>query len=94
MSGTELLEFHRKLTLANFVIGEDLEIKAPLIYTSQEFNSTRTNLEMRSQPKLGHYPDTPLGRVVLVPLDCIPVIHRELECVLAIVEYNKNMELT
>jgi hypothetical protein len=55
---TKLLEFHGKLTLADFVFGEDLEVG--------------------SEAKLGHDPDEPLCGVVLVPLDGVTVVHREL----------------
>ena len=52
------LELHRQLTLADFVIGEGLQVT--------------------SETELLHNPDEPLGRVILVPLDGVTVVHGEL----------------
>lgn len=53
-----LLELHRKLTFANLVVGEHLEV-------ARETESL-------------HGRDKPLGRIVLVPLDGVTVVHGEL----------------
>ena len=49
---------HRQLTLADFVIGEGLQVAC--------------------EAELLHNPDEPLGRVILVPLDGVTVVHGEL----------------
>jgi hypothetical protein len=49
---------HRELTLANLVLGENLEV------------TSETN-------KLAER-DEPLGRIILIPLNGITIIHREL----------------
>jgi len=38
----------------------------------------QTDLEMTGETQLLAHPDEPLGRVILIPLDCVAVIHREL----------------
>ena len=38
----------------------------------------RPHLQVRSKSKLLANPNEPLGRVVLVPLDRVPVVHGEL----------------
>ena len=35
-------------------------------------------LQMGSQANLVAYPNEPLRRVILIPLDCIPIVHGEL----------------
>lgn len=58
LSLAQLLQFHSKLTLADFVVREDLE--------------------MASETELLADPDEPFGRVILIPLDGVSVVHGEL----------------
>ena len=39
----------------------------------------REFLEVGCEPYLFHRPDEPLGRIVLVPFDCVPVVGGELK---------------
>lgn len=55
------------------------------------FGVKKTNLQLVGQTDLLHSPDKPFGRIVLVPLDGIPVVHRELvvEIVIALSDCDK-----
>ena len=44
----------------------------------EKISEEKAYLEVRSKSELLANPNEPLGGVVLVPLDCIPVVHREL----------------
>ena len=68
---------HCELAFANFVIRESLRMQTPSI-TVGSLTAEETDLQLVCQTKLLHSPDEPFGRVVLVPLDSISVVHRKL----------------
>ena len=50
----------------------------------------KANLQLICQAKFLHSPDEPLGRIILVPFDGVPVVHRELVVKIVITLSNGN----
>lgn len=73
----QTFEHHRELTLANFIVREDLHSNT-LVAILVHKDKIATYLEMRRKSELLASPDEPLGRIVLIPFDSVTVIHREL----------------
>ena len=76
LSFSQFLQLHCQLSLANFVVGEHLkiEINAPMAMSM----CRPANLEMAGKTKLLAYPDEPFGGIILIPPNCVSVVHREL----------------
>jgi len=74
---SEAFQLHRKLAFTNFVVretlGEQISSTAARAFTVME-----TDLQLVGQTELFHRPDEPFGRVVLVPLDGVSIVHWEL----------------
>lgn len=77
LRSAKFFQFHCELTLANFIIGEDLD-KIGLMNAIRKLYNILSYLKMRSQTQLGQHPNSPFGGIVLVPLDGISVVHGEL----------------